>query len=136
MRTLVITEKPNVAERIANSLGKADRRTHGGVAYYEVGDIVVAPAVGHIYGLRERNYKGWVYPVFDIEWVPSYKINKNSEFTKKYLDNLKYLARDCGQYINACDYDVEGEVIGYNVIKYACDTDPHSKKARRVKYST
>ncbi|MBD3389219.1 MAG: DNA topoisomerase I [Candidatus Altiarchaeales archaeon] len=136
MRTLVVTEKPNVAERIANSLGKATRKTHGGVAYYEVGDTVVAPAVGHIYGLRERKSKGWVYPVFDIEWAPSYSINKSSAFTKKYLNNIKHLSKDCQRFINACDYDVEGEVIGYNVIKHACGADPLSEKVRRVKYST
>jgi DNA topoisomerase-1 len=38
--------------------------------------------------------------------------------------------------VNACDYDVEGEVIGYNVIKYACNADPNGKNIGRVKYST
>ncbi len=136
MRTLVVTEKPNVAERIANSLGKAVKKTQGGVSYYEVGDNVVAPAVGHIYGLQETNYKGWVYPVFDIEWAPAYRVSKSSAFTKKYLDNIKRLASGCDRFINACDYDVEGEVIGYNVIKYGCGADPHSDAVGRVKYST
>jgi DNA topoisomerase I len=136
MRTLVVTEKPNVAERIANSLGNAVRRRHGEVSYYEVGDTVVAPAVGHIYGLRERNANGWTYPVFDVEWVPSYMVSKESDFTKKYLDTIKSLAKECGSFINACDYDVEGEVIGYNVIKHGCGVDPLSGKVGRVKYST
>jgi DNA topoisomerase IA len=136
MRTLIVTEKPNVAERIANSLGKAARKSHGGVDYFEVGDTVVAPAVGHIYGLRERQSNGWTYPVFDIEWVPSHMVSKTSDFTKKYLDNIIFLSKDCGRFINACDYDVEGEVIGYNVIKHGCGVDPRSDKVGRVKYST
>ncbi|MFH1054957.1 MAG: DNA topoisomerase, partial [Candidatus Altiarchaeota archaeon] len=136
MRTLVVTEKPNVAERIANSLGKAARKSHGGVDYFEVGDVVVAPAVGHIFGLRERNAKGWVYPVFDVEWAPAYLVSKESEFTKRYLDNIKFLAKGCERFINACDYDVEGEVIGYNVIKHGCGQDPKGKTVGRVKYST
>ncbi len=136
MKTLVITEKPNVAERIANSLGKPKKTSNKGVAYYEVGDTIVAPTVGHIYGLAQADKKGWVYPVFNIEWVPSHEISKTSDFTKKYLDSIKKLAKGCGKFINACDYDVEGEVIGYNVIKYGCGADPHGENVGRVRYST
>ncbi len=136
MRTLIVTEKPNVAERIANALGKAERKAHGGVSYYEVGDIYVAPAVGHIFGLRQKKSNGWGYPVFDIEWVPSHEVSKDSGYTKKYLDCITALAKKSGRFINACDYDVEGEVIGYNVIKHGCGEDPTSKNVQRMKYST
>ncbi|MBU0761393.1 MAG: DNA topoisomerase I [Candidatus Altiarchaeota archaeon] len=136
MHTLIITEKPNVAERIANALGKAVKHSHNGVPYYEVGDMYVAPAVGHIFGLRQKKQNGWTYPVFDIEWVPSYQVSKGSDYTKKYLDCIKALAKKSGKYINACDYDVEGEVIGYNVIKHGCNADPHGKNVERMKYST
>jgi len=136
MQTLVVTEKPNVAERIANSLGKAVRKSHGGVSYYEVGDYMVAPAVGHIFGLREKDAEGWKYPVFNIEWVPSHLVSKTSDYTKKYLDNIRRLSKDCGRFVNACDYDVEGEVIGYNVIKYGCGQDPTGDTVSRVKFST
>ena len=98
MPTLIITEKPNVAERIANSLGSAQKLTKGKVRYYQVGDVFVAPAVGHIYTLRERNPGVWRYPVFDISWVPSYEANKSSAFTKGYLDNIKSLARKCSSF--------------------------------------
>ncbi len=136
MPTLVVTEKPNVAKRIAESLGKASKKGGKGVAYYEVGDMIVAPAVGHIYGLMQKKKKGWTYPEFDIEWVPSHLINKSSDFTKKYLDSIISLAKRCDTFINACDFDVEGEVIGYNVIKYACKADPRSDNVKRIKYST
>ena len=136
MATLVVTEKPNVAKRIAESLGKASKKGSKGVSYYQVDDFMVAPAVGHIYGLRQKKTKGWTYPVFDIEWVPSHLINKSSDFTKKYLDNIISLSKGCDKFINACDFDVEGEVIGYNVIKHACGQDPRAKNVKRVKYST
>ena len=136
MPTLIITEKPNVAERIAKSLGKSDKKNYKGVSYFEVGDFFVAPAVGHIFGLREKKNNGWVYPVFDIEWVPSHLISKSSDFTKKYLDSIEWLSKKCTKFINACDYDVEGEVIGYNVIKHGCGENPHSENVFRVKYST
>ena len=136
MTTLIVTEKPNVAERIANSIGKPAKKSRSGVSYYEVGDIIVAPAVGHIYGLKEKKSQGWIYPVFDIEWVPSYLMNKTSDYTKKYLENIKDLAVECDSFVNACDYDIEGEVIGFNCIKYACNADPYAGKVKRMKYST
>jgi len=136
MPTLIITEKPNVAERIANSIGRAEKLSRGRVRYYKVDDVFVAPAVGHIYTLREKNYGTWKYPVFDIEWVPSYEANKNSGFTRGYLENIKTLAGKCNKFINACDYDIEGEVIGFNVIKYACNVDPFKQNVRRMKFST
>ena len=138
MATLIITEKPNVAERIARAIGKGEGRrlSKDGATYHQVKDVYIAPAVGHIYSLKEKTKAGWRYPVFDIDWAPSYTVNKNSEFTKKYLDNLQYLAKKCDTFINACDYDIEGEVISYNVIRYACDIDPLSKNVHRMKFST
>jgi len=136
MTTLIITEKPSVAQRIASSIGRAKKLSRGHVPYYAVGDVIVAPTVGHIYGLGEKKGRGWSYPVFDIEWTPSYKINKASEFTKEYLNTLEVLAKDCSSFINACDYDIEGEVIGFNVIRFACDAEPFGNNVHRMKYST
>jgi len=136
MTTLIVTEKPNVAERIAKSIGNPTKKSHSGIAYYEVDGIYVAPAVGHIFGLRERESKGWIYPVFDIEWAPSYKVSKASEFTRNYLENIQELAEQCDTFVNACDYDIEGEVIGFNCIKHACKADPYSGNVKRMKYST
>lgn len=136
MTTLIITEKPKVAERIAKAIGTPKKHSNAGVPYYEVGDAYVAPAVGHVYGLREKNGGGWSYPVFDIEWVPNYKVSKSADYTKKYLDNIRDLARECSDFVISCDYDIEGEVIGYNVVRYACGVDPFSDRVRRMKYST
>ena len=138
MTTLIVTEKPSVAARIAKSIGKGGERklSRNGAPYHQVDDMFIVPAVGHIYGLREKNKGAWRYPVFDIEWTPSYEVSKNSEFTKKYLNNIKFLAKKCDSFINACDYDIEGEVIAFNVIKLACNVDPLSDKVRRMKFST
>ena len=136
MKTLIITEKPKVAERIARSIGNPEKLHKDSVPYYRLGNVFVAPAVGHIYGLKEKNSEGWKYPVFDIEWIPNYEIDKGADFTKKYLNTIKSLAKDCDIFINACDYDVEGEVIGYNTIKFACNADPLSEKVHRMKFST
>jgi len=136
MRTLIVTEKPSVAKRIAESIGSAKKRGRDGVPYYEVGDTIVAPAVGHLYGLAEKKKGAWTYPVFDIAWTPNHKVRKGADYTKKYLDNLAKLAAECDKFVSSCDYDIEGEVIGFNAIKYACKVDPLGKNVSRMKYST
>ena len=71
-------------------------------------------------------------PVFDIEWVPTYDISKSSAFSRKYANVLKKIAKKADTFTVATDYDVEGEVIGLNVIKFICKKDD----ARRMKFST
>ncbi|MBS3114333.1 DNA topoisomerase I, partial [Candidatus Woesearchaeota archaeon] len=92
MYELIVTEKPAAALKIAEALadGKSIKENHQGVPYYRLThgkkDIVVACAVGHLYGLAEKEKKGWHFPVFDIEWKPVAETTKSSAFTKKYLN--------------------------------------------------
>ncbi|MEM4240094.1 MAG: DNA topoisomerase I [Candidatus Woesearchaeota archaeon] len=135
---LIITEKPNAAKKLAEALadGKPIKENYKGVPFYKVtrgkSDIVVGCAVGHLFGLAEKEKKGFQYPVFDIEWVPVSDISKDAAFSQKYADALKKLTKNADKYTVACDYDVEGEVIGLNVIRYIC----HRNDARRMKFST
>ncbi|MEM4246957.1 MAG: DNA topoisomerase I [Candidatus Woesearchaeota archaeon] len=135
---LIITEKPNAAKKLAEALadGKPVKENYKGVPFYKVThgnkDIVVGCAVGHLFGLAEKEKHGFHYPVFDIEWVPVYEIQKSADFSKKYADVLKRLVKGADSFTVACDYDVEGEVIGLNVIRYIC----HRNDARRMKFST
>ena len=56
-------------------------------------EIVVTCAVGHLYGLKEKEKQGWVYPIYDIGWKPSADIKKAAAFTKQYLNSIKKLAK-------------------------------------------
>jgi len=138
MYELIICEKPNASKRIAEALadGKPIKENIKGVPYYKIThgkkDIIVACAVGHLYGLAEKEKKTWTFPIFDIKWKPAYEVNKGSEFSKKYLNVIKKLAKDADSFTIATDYDVEGEVIGLNIIRYACK----QKDAYRMKFST
>ncbi|MEK6891784.1 MAG: DNA topoisomerase I [Nanoarchaeota archaeon] len=138
MYELIITEKPAAANKIAEALadGKAIKENYQGVPYYRLThgkkDIVVACAVGHLYGLAEKVKKGWVYPVFDIEWKPISENSKRAAFTKKYLNAIKKLAKDANEFTVATDFDQEGEVIGLNIVRYLCKR----KDANRMKFST
>jgi DNA topoisomerase-1 len=135
---LIITEKPKAAEKIANALaeGRVIKETYKKVPYYKITrgnkDIVVCCAVGHLYGLEEKDKKGWTYPVFDIKWVPSYTQSNGAKFTKKYFDTIKKVCKDADSFVLACDYDVEGELIGFNVLRFLCKKD----EANRMKFST
>ncbi|MBW2986749.1 DNA topoisomerase I [Candidatus Woesearchaeota archaeon] len=139
MYELIITEKPNASKRIAEALaeGKAIKENIRGVPYYKVThkgkDLVIGCAVGHLFGLAEKNKKpGFKYPIFDIEWVPAFEISKQAAFSKKYFNALKKLAKDADSFTVACDYDIEGEVIGLNVVRFICNRN----EARRMKFST
>jgi len=138
MPELIICEKPSQAAKIAEALAdeKAKKQTEDKVTYYELTHkgkkIYVGCAVGHLFNLREKDKKGWTYPVFKTEWAPSYEINKASDYTKKYIDTLAKLAKKCDKFVVACDYDLEGSLIGYNVLRFIAK----KKDGRRMKFST
>jgi len=131
---LIITEKPQAAQKIAMALGRATKKIENRVSYYQLNrdgkTILVASAVGHLFSLKyQKGQKGW--PIFELEWFPSYE-KKNSAFTKRYFDLLKKLSRKAEEVIIATDYDIEGEVIGWNVLRFICEKET----AKRMKYST
>jgi len=131
---LIITEKPQAAFKIANALGKSEKKSFKNIPYYEVNrkgkKIIVACAVGHLFTLTQNN-PGSTVPNFDISWMPNY-ISRKKDFTKKYYDTLLNLAKNAGSLTVATDFDVEGEVIGVNVVKYICN----QLDAERMKFST
>ena len=133
---LIITEKPRVAEKLAAALseGGLKQKALHGVKYYETVKagkrILISPAVGHIYSLKQT-VPGSDYPVFDVEWVPAYESSDGADYTKKYLDTLKALSKETNEVINACDWDIEGSLIGGNIIRHMI-----KKPARRMLFST
>src|SRR3989338_11346652 len=135
---LIITEKPSQSQKIAEALAdkKPTKRNEKGVVYYELThngkEILVGCAVGHIFNLKEKNSKGWTYPAFEYEWKPSYQISKSAEFTKKYLDTLKKLSKRASSFTVGCDYDTEGSLIGFNVVRFVAE----KKDGKRMKFST
>ncbi len=131
---LIITEKPQAAAKIAASLGKSNRKAMGGTYYYEVErdgkKIIVACAAGHLYTLTQKT-SGSGIPVFDLYWAPKYLVIKG-DFTKKFYDMILKLAKGASSVTIATDYDIEGEVIGLNIVRYLCG----QPDANRMKYST
>jgi DNA topoisomerase-1 len=131
---LIVTEKPQAALKIASALGNATQKNLNKISYYEVERenkrIVVACAVGHLFTLKQKN-GGYQIPNFDISWVPNFLARKK-DFTKRYYDTILKLAREASSLTVATDYDIEGEVIGLNIIRYICN----QSEASRMKFST
>jgi len=135
---LVITEKPSAAEKIAEALSesKVEKITKGKISYYKIKrngkDIVIVSAVGHLFVIDEKDSKAkWSYPVFAVDWKPTYE-QKNNAWAKPYFDNIKQLAHGASDFISACDYDIEGSTIAFNILRFICKTE----KGKRMKFST
>jgi DNA topoisomerase-1 len=138
--TLIITEKPDAANRIASALdaaGKAEKIVDNGVPYYVAKrsrDIVVVPALGHLYTVASEKKGRDHYPVFNYQWVPLYLAERGERRIRTWLENIAKLAKNADAFIDACDYDIEGNIIGYCILKYACGNKENTSK--RMKYST
>jgi DNA topoisomerase-1 len=137
---LIITEKPDAASRIASALdsdGKAQKILANGVPYYAARgnrEIIVVSALGHLYTVTSQKKGRDHYPVFDIEWVPRHLAERNAGHIQKWLKTISNLAKNADEFIDACDYDVEGSIIGFCILKYACEDKENT--AKRMKYST
>ena len=138
--TLVICEKPDAARRISDALsggGFRIEQVEGATVYrFSRGgdDFVVCAAQGHLYGVSDPSDERAVYPAFDVEWYPTDLVDEDARGASKRISAVRRLAAGATRYVNACDFDVEGETIGYNLLKYACGGK--EKGALRARFST
>ena len=136
--TLVVCEKPDAARRIAHALGNSSFIERSGLRpVFSVTDrrnerFVVCSAIGHLYGLVDINRNRSVYPVFDLKWAPILK--KTATRSEQIIKTMALLSQKATRFVHACDYDQEGEVIGYNILQYACNNK--YENSLRVKFST
>ncbi|MEM4295447.1 MAG: DNA topoisomerase I [Candidatus Anstonellales archaeon] len=128
---IIIAEKPRVAMKIANALGKAKKKLYKKKApYYELDHSIIMPAVGHLFSLSSN--AGSDYPVFDVQWKKVYEINKKYYYVKPYIENFEANKEKADNIIVATDYDNEGSLIGYNIARFIFT----GKKVERMKFST
>ena len=138
--TLIITEKPDAAQRIAEALdhkGKPERHEDRRVPYFKVDrdkPVVVVPALGHLYTIVQEHGKRSDYPVFNFKWAPRHQAEKKAKHTEAWIQVISKLAEGADKFIDACDYDIEGALIGYTILKHACGNK--DQIATRMKYST
>ena len=138
--TLIITEKPDAAQRIAESLnlkGKPKKAKDRNVPYFLAEwdkPLVIVPALGHLYTVVHEHGRRNYYPVFNFKWAPRYLAEKGAGQIKTWVEVFSKLAEKADSYIDACDYDIEGALIGYTILRYACGN--REKIASRMKFST
>lgn len=138
--TLIITEKPDAAQRIAEALdqnGKPQRNEEKTVPYFKAQrnkPLIIVSALGHLYTVVQERGRKSDYPVFDFKWAPRHEAEKKAKHIEAWIQIISKLAEDADQFIDACDYDIEGTLIGYTILKYACGDKDHA--ATRMKYST
>jgi DNA topoisomerase I len=137
--TLVICEKPDAARRISDALsgGSQTSSVLDGTSVFRFvrksEDFVVCAAQGHLYGVSDPTDERTVYPVFDVEWYSTDLIDDETAAARR-ISAIKKLASGASRFVNACDFDVEGETIGFNLLRYACGGKEES--AMRAKFST
>ncbi|MFQ6011521.1 MAG: DNA topoisomerase, partial [Nitrososphaerales archaeon] len=137
--TLVICEKPDAARKVAEAVRDesiSEKRLQGiSVLTVENRDktYVICSAVGHLYTVGDPANRRTVYPILDTEWFPSYRVNKDAFRTRNCIEAIQELSKNASDYINCCDFDIEGSVIGYNILRYACGVEGG---ASRAKFST
>ncbi len=139
MATILICEKPTAAKKIAAALSNGKYKTKKSktdVSYFEFKiknkKYIAVPAVGHLFGLKDVSKKGWNYPIYDMEWRPTFEINQRAEFARKYYETILEVAKEANDFIVATDLDEEGSVIGYNILRFIFKKD----NAKRMMFST
>jgi len=138
--TLVICEKPDAARRVSDALSGGESRSEQveGTTVFRFNrkgeEFVVCAAQGHLYGVSDPAGERTVYPVFDVEWYSSDLVDEDSTSAARRISAVRRLASGASKFVNACDFDAEGETIGYNLLRYACGGK--EKSALRATFST
>jgi DNA topoisomerase-3 len=124
-KTLVIAEKPSVAQDVVRALGKFEK--HGD--YFENESYVVSSAIGHLVELcmpGELDKKRGKWSFQNLPIIPEHFELKPIEKTESRFKLLKRLMKrdDIDLVINACDAGREGELIFRYLIQLAGTRKP------------
>jgi len=131
---LIIAEKPDAARKIAIAVAERGRQQDRGDYILCEGkkNYVITSAAGHMYTLTPSASNRDIYPVLDLHWVPLSSVEPSRKDVHRKLESIRHLAENASEIIIACDYDIEGDTIGFNILKHACSRT----QASRVKFST
>lgn len=124
-KSLIIAEKPSVANDIAKALGGFTKQKD----FLESDDYVLSSAVGHLVEIgmpEEEEVKRGKWSFANLPAIPSYfqlkPIEKTEDRLKVLLKLLK--RKDVTGVINACDAGREGELIFRYIVQFANAKQP------------
>ena len=129
MKTLVIAEKPSVAQDIVRAMTPTAGKFEKHDEYFESDDWLVTSAVGHLVEIQapeEFDVKRGKWSFANLPVIPPYFDLKPMDKTKTRLNAIVKLTKrkDVGALVNACDAGREGELIFRLIQQYAKSAHP------------
>jgi DNA topoisomerase-3 len=136
-KTLVIAEKPSVAQDIVRALTPSVGKFEKHDEYFESDTYVVSSAVGHLVEIQapeEYDVKRGKWSFANLPVIPPHFDLKPVDKTKTRLNAVVRLAKrkDVGNIVNACDAGREGELIFRLIEQYAGGAKPLGKPVSRL----
>ncbi len=136
-KTLVIAEKPSVAQDIVRALTPTAGKFEKHDEYFESDTYVVSSAVGHLVEIQapeEFDVKRGKWSFANLPVIPPHFDLKPVDKTKTRLNAVVKLAKrkDVDKLINACDAGREGELIFRLIEQYAGGAKPLGKPVSRL----
>jgi DNA topoisomerase III len=136
-KTIIIAEKPSVAQDIVRALGNADGKFEKAADHFENERWVVTSAVGHLVEIKAPeayDVKRGKWSFAQLPVVPPHFDVAPIDKAKSRLTAVVRLVKrkDVGAIINACDAGREGELIFRLILQYAFGDKGTSKPIRRL----
>jgi len=137
MKTLIIAEKPSVAQDIVRALTPVAGKFEKHDEHFENERYVVSSAVGHLVEIQAPeafDVKRGKWSFAHLPVIPPHFDLKPVDKTKTRLNAVVRLAKrkDVDQLINACDAGREGELIFRLIEQYAGGVKPLGKPISRL----
>ena len=137
MKTLIIAEKPSVAQDIVRALTPTMGKFEKAENHFENDAYIVTSAVGHLVEIaapEAYDVKRGKWSFANLPVLPPYFDLKPIEKTKSRLSAVVKLAKrkDVSALINACDAGREGELIFRLILQYAGGKTPINKPVQRL----
>ncbi|MDP1656161.1 MAG: DNA topoisomerase III [Hylemonella sp.] len=136
-KTLVIAEKPSVAQDIVRALTPIAGKFEKHDEYFESDTYVVSSAVGHLVEIQapeQYDVKRGKWSFAHLPVIPPHFDLKPVDKTKTRLNAVVKLAKrkDVDKIVNACDAGREGELIFRLIEQYAGGAKPLGKPVSRL----
>ena len=136
-KTIIIAEKPSVAQDIVRALTPGTTKFEKHADHFENDDYVVTSAVGHLVEIKapdDYDVKRGKWSFANLPVVPPHFDVAPIDKAKSRLTAVVRLVKrkDVGAIINACDAGREGELIFRLILQYAFGDKPTAKPIRRL----
>jgi len=136
-KTLVIAEKPSVAQDIVRALTPLAGKFEKHDEYFESEGYIVSSAVGHLVEIQAPeafDVKRGKWSFANLPVIPPHFDLKPVDKTKTRLNAVVKLAKrkDVDKIVNACDAGREGELIFRLIEQYAGGAKPLGKPVSRL----